>query len=53
VHLGEFGLLWRDVRSVPTFGTKLAYMLRPPGWRHDGETRTATARKAELDVPVH
>lgn len=31
----------RDVRRAPTLRAKLGYVLAPPGWSHDGSSRTA------------
>ena len=33
--------LVRDVRRAPSLRAKLGYALRPPGWSHDGSSRTA------------
>jgi sterol desaturase/sphingolipid hydroxylase (fatty acid hydroxylase superfamily) len=30
-----------DVRRAPTLGAKLGYVFAPPGWSHDGSTKTA------------
>jgi len=38
--------LARDVRSAPDWRTKLRYLFAPPGWSHDGRSKTA----AELRV---
>jgi hypothetical protein len=45
VHFGEFGLLWRDMRSAPNFRAAIGYLLEPPGWVPSGELQTAAARK--------
>ena len=50
VHFGEFVLLARDLQCAPTLRAKLGYLLRPPGWVHDGAPKTAAARKAALDA---
>jgi sterol desaturase/sphingolipid hydroxylase (fatty acid hydroxylase superfamily) len=49
-QLGSFNLLWsafhewvgilRDLVRAP-FGSKLGYLLRPPGWSHDGSRDTS------------
>lgn len=57
VHdLGTFNLLWaafhewagiaRDVRAAPTLRAKLGYMVRPPGWSHDGSRDTSESIRA-------
>ena len=38
----EFGAIGRDVARAPTLGAKLGYLFAPPGWSHDGSTKTAT-----------
>lgn len=45
VHFGEFRLLWSDLRSARTIKHFLGYLLRPPGWRPEGEQQTAAALK--------
>ena len=50
VHVGEVGLLWRDVRSAASWKSAVLYLLKPPGWVETGESRTAAARKARLQA---
>jgi hypothetical protein len=38
--------LARDVGSAPDWGTKLRYVWAPPGWSHDGRTKTAAEMRA-------
>ena len=38
----ELAAIGRDVAKAPTLGAKLGYIFLPPGWSHDGSTRTAT-----------
>ncbi len=38
----EVAAISRDVAGAPTVGAKLGYLLAPPGWSHDGSTKTAT-----------
>ena len=48
-YFGELVALWRDVRDAPGIVNKVAYVVRPPGWSHRGEHKTATAvRRAFL-----
>lgn len=42
----EYGGVWRDLQRAPTFGDKLGYLFRPPGWSHDGSTLTAEQMRA-------
>jgi sterol desaturase/sphingolipid hydroxylase (fatty acid hydroxylase superfamily) len=37
----EVYAIGRDVARAPTLQAKLGYMLRPPGWSHDGSSKTA------------
>jgi sterol desaturase/sphingolipid hydroxylase (fatty acid hydroxylase superfamily) len=51
-HLGkitfhEVGSIGRDVARAPGLGAKLGYLLAPPGWSHDGSTKTATQLQRE------
>lgn len=45
VHFGEFALLWRDLRSAPSWRAAFSYLFAPPGWSPDGQLRTAAALK--------
>lgn len=47
----EYVAIWRAVRSAPTWSAKLGYILRPPGWSHDGSTETAKVLRARLTQP--
>ncbi|MGJ3646951.1 sterol desaturase family protein [Sphingomonas sp. GlSt437] len=35
--------LWGQLRSAPRWRDKLAYLVMPPGWRHDGRHETTEA----------
>ena len=37
----EWIAMVRDARYAPTWRAALGYLLRPPGWRHDGQSKTA------------
>ena len=37
----EVAAIGRDVARAPTVGAKLGYVFAPPGWSHDGSTKTA------------
>jgi sterol desaturase/sphingolipid hydroxylase (fatty acid hydroxylase superfamily) len=45
VHFGEFAMLWRDLRKARNFREVINYLVRPPGWKPEGEQQTATALK--------
>ncbi len=50
VYLGEFYYLWKDLVAAPGLKNKLAYLIMAPGWRHDGEPKTASViRKKFLE----
>jgi sterol desaturase/sphingolipid hydroxylase (fatty acid hydroxylase superfamily) len=44
----EFAAIGRDVARAPSLRAKLGYMFRPPGWSHDGSTKTATELQRDL-----
>jgi sterol desaturase/sphingolipid hydroxylase (fatty acid hydroxylase superfamily) len=44
----EFKALLRDVKSAPKLTDKIKYFLYPPGWSHDGSTKTAKVMQREL-----
>jgi sterol desaturase/sphingolipid hydroxylase (fatty acid hydroxylase superfamily) len=44
----EFKALWKDVKRAPNVKTKLAYIFMPPGWSHDGSTKTANQLREEI-----
>ena len=44
----EFASIGRDVARAPTLGAKLGYLFMPPGWSHDGSTKTATQLQRDL-----
>lgn len=55
-NLGSFNLVWaafhewvgiaKDVWSAPTLRAKINYMIKPPGWSHDGSRETSESIKA-------
>jgi sterol desaturase/sphingolipid hydroxylase (fatty acid hydroxylase superfamily) len=55
-NLGSFNILWaathewigiaKDVWTAPGWRNKLNYMIREPGWSHDGSRDTSSAIKA-------
>jgi sterol desaturase/sphingolipid hydroxylase (fatty acid hydroxylase superfamily) len=46
----EFAAIGRDVARAPTLRAKLGYILRPPGWSHDGSSLTAGALQKKLGL---
>lgn len=49
----EWQNLVRDVRKKTNFGTKLKYIFMPPGWSHDGSTKTARQMRTEHKDQLH
>ncbi len=45
----EWQAIGKDLRKKISFGTKLKYLFMPPGWSHDGSTKTANEMRKELD----
>ncbi|HEV8286456.1 MAG TPA: sterol desaturase family protein [Chitinophagaceae bacterium] len=41
VYFGEIVYLIKDIRKAPGIKNKLLYIVMPPGWRHDGNHKTA------------
>ena len=44
----EVGAIAKDVARAPGLVAKLGYLLAPPGWSHDGSTKTARQLRDEL-----
>ena len=36
----EYLALWQDLKQAPNLKTAFQYLLKPPGWRHDGQGLT-------------
>ena len=53
VNFGEFGVLWKDIRRAPGFKNKLLYLIKPPGWSHTGEHKTAKMVKRQYLQNAH
>jgi sterol desaturase/sphingolipid hydroxylase (fatty acid hydroxylase superfamily) len=45
----EWKALIADVKNAPGLKTKLHYLFGPPGWSHDGHSKTARAQQMEYD----
>jgi sterol desaturase/sphingolipid hydroxylase (fatty acid hydroxylase superfamily) len=43
----EWVSIWTDIKRAPTWSSKFGYVLKPPGWSHDGQTKTADQLRAE------
>jgi len=44
----EWQSIGRDMRKKVSFATRLKYLFMPPGWSHDGSTKTAKQMRKEL-----
>ena len=40
--------LWRDMRRATTWGDRWRYLVRAPGWSHDGPDKRAKTLRAQL-----
>ncbi len=48
-HIGyEWKKIYYDIKKPVPFFTKLKYLLMPPGWSHDGSTKTAVEMRKGL-----
>lgn len=47
IVLHEWHAISKDLQKNVPFATKLKYILNPPGWSHDGSTKTAKQMQAE------
>ncbi len=48
----EWQAIAKDLKKDVPIGTKLNYLLQPPGWSHDGSTRTSKQLQKEMKQPV-
>jgi len=46
----EYVDLFRDVKKAPGLMNKIKYILMPPGWSHDGSTKTAIQLRKEMKL---
>jgi sterol desaturase/sphingolipid hydroxylase (fatty acid hydroxylase superfamily) len=44
----EWKNMYQDMKRSLPFSTKIKYLLMPPGWSHDGSTKTAVQLRKEL-----
>lgn len=47
INFSEFGSIIRDLKKSPQLSDKLMYIFGPPGWSHDGSTKTAKQLRNE------
>jgi sterol desaturase/sphingolipid hydroxylase (fatty acid hydroxylase superfamily) len=50
IGLHEVAAIARDVARAPTLRAKLGYIFAPPGWSHDGSTKTAGQLRASAGL---
>lgn len=48
----EWQNMIRDVKKKTSFGAKLKYIFMPPGWSHDGSTKTAGQMRKEQNLKL-
>lgn len=48
INFSEFAYIIRDLKKSPKMRDKLMYIFGPPGWSHDGSTKTAKQLRREL-----
>lgn len=46
----EFQNIWKDVSEAPDLTSKLAYIFAPPGWSHDGRSKTSEQLRKEQGI---
>lgn len=47
-NLFEFQEIWKDVKRAPDWRSRFMYVFGPPGWSHDGSSKTSRQLQAEL-----
>jgi sterol desaturase/sphingolipid hydroxylase (fatty acid hydroxylase superfamily) len=48
----EWKNMYKDMKRNLPFSTKIKYLLMPPGWSHDGSTKTAVQLRKELKKTI-
>lgn len=46
----EFQSIWKDVKSAPNWSARLGYIFNPPGWSHDGRSKTSDQLRTEQGI---
>ena len=44
----EWQAIGKDLKKKTSLGNKLRYLFMPPGWSHDGSSKTASEMREEL-----
>jgi hypothetical protein len=47
-NIFEFQEIWRDLKKSPKWKDKFMYIFGPPGWSHDGSTKTSKQLQEEM-----
>ncbi len=47
-NIFEFQEIWKDMKRSPKWKDKFMYAFGPPGWSHDGSSKTSRQLQAEL-----
>ena len=50
VMFHEFKAIWQDVKNAPDSKSKFMYVFGPPGWSHDGRTKTSKQLREDLNA---
>ncbi|WP_028227499.1 sterol desaturase family protein [Paraburkholderia ferrariae] len=50
IEFGHWGALWRDLRASRSLREALDYLMKPPGWRPDGNGATTEDLKRRSDA---
>jgi sterol desaturase/sphingolipid hydroxylase (fatty acid hydroxylase superfamily) len=51
INFSEFAGIVKDLKRSPSLKHKFMYIFGPPGWSHDGRTKTAEQLRQELTQP--
>ena len=49
----EWQLMQKDLKKNIPFSTKLKYIVMPPGWSHDGSTKTSKELQGVMNSKVN
>jgi hypothetical protein len=52
INFSEFGAIIKDLGRSPKMKDKFLYIFGPPGWSHDGSTKTARQLREELKLTL-
>lgn len=44
----EYIGIWQDMRRAKKFSDKIKYLIKPPGWSHDGENKTSKELQRQM-----